>query len=131
MKYLFIVLLCLFFPVAALAEHSAGSAAVMLPEPGAVVLPGRLMELPVLKALKIDSADPLHFRLLIDPGTDKLPQEEQTAVGEKLMRYFLTALTLPEADLWVNLSPVESGRVITPEFSVTEMGRTCWPRIIC
>ena len=41
----------------------------------------------------------------------------------RLVKYFLAALTIPEKDLWVNLSPYEKDRVITDEFGSTEMGR--------
>ena len=39
------------------------------------------------------------------------------------MKYFLTALTIPEDDLWVNLSPYEKGRIIQDNFGQTLMGR--------
>ena len=41
----------------------------------------------------------------------------------KLIKYFLASLTIPEKDLWVNLSPYEKDRVIPQSFGLTEMGR--------
>ena len=46
-------------------------------------------------------------------------KEEST----KLIKYFLASLTIPEKDLWVNLSPYEKDRIIPQSFGLTEMGR--------
>ncbi|MBF0122582.1 MAG: hypothetical protein HQL21_04120, partial [Candidatus Omnitrophica bacterium] len=41
----------------------------------------------------------------------------------RLIKYFLASITVPEKDLWVNLSPYEKDRIIPDAFGVTEMGR--------
>ncbi|MFH0753134.1 MAG: hypothetical protein V2A70_01045, partial [Candidatus Omnitrophota bacterium] len=41
----------------------------------------------------------------------------------RLIKYFLAALTIPEKDLWVNLSPYEKNRIVPEGFGKTEMGR--------
>ena len=41
----------------------------------------------------------------------------------KLIKYFLASLTIPEKDLWVNLSPYEKNRIVPDAFGKTEMGR--------
>ncbi|MDO8675766.1 MAG: hypothetical protein Q7K71_06610 [Candidatus Omnitrophota bacterium] len=41
----------------------------------------------------------------------------------KLIKYFLASLTIPEQDLWVNLSPYEKDRIVPQSFGQTEMGR--------
>ena len=43
--------------------------------------------------------------------------------SDKLIKYFLASLTIPEKDLWVNLSPYEKDRIVPQEFGQTEMGR--------
>ena len=40
-----------------------------------------------------------------------------------LIKYFLASLTVPEKDLWVNLSPYEKDRMIAPNLGQTTMGR--------
>ncbi|MFH0753480.1 MAG: hypothetical protein V2A70_02805 [Candidatus Omnitrophota bacterium] len=40
-----------------------------------------------------------------------------------MIKYFLAALTIPENDLWVNLSPYEKDRMINDDLGKTEMGR--------
>ena len=43
--------------------------------------------------------------------------------SSKLIKYFLAALTTPENEMWVNLSPYEKDRIIPDAFGITEMGR--------
>ncbi|MBF0511175.1 MAG: hypothetical protein HQL13_02485 [Candidatus Omnitrophica bacterium] len=50
-------------------------------------------------------------------------QEQLKAESTKLIKYFLASLTIPEKDLWVNLSPYEKDRIIPQSFGLTEMGR--------
>lgn len=76
---------------------------------------------PMLRGLVFDVATPLQFQFLIET-----PQQEQTSLQtetEKLIKYFLAALTTPEDKLWVNLSPVEPDQIIEENFGKTAMGR--------
>ena len=41
----------------------------------------------------------------------------------KIIKYFLVSLAMPNKDMWVNLSPYESKRIIPEVFGQTEMGR--------
>ncbi|MBF0511724.1 MAG: hypothetical protein HQL13_05270 [Candidatus Omnitrophica bacterium] len=45
------------------------------------------------------------------------------AESQKLIKYFLAALTIKEDDLWVNLSPYEKERVVPQELGKTGLGR--------
>jgi hypothetical protein len=53
-------------------------------------------------------------------GTNRLPSNSE---ANRLIKYFLAALTVPEKDLWVNLSPYEKDRITPDAFGQTEMGR--------
>lgn len=77
----------------------------------------------VLRGVKVDPQNPFHFNFVLDNGQSRLAGDELKAEGTKLIKYFLASLTLPENDLWVNLSPYEKDRIITNEFGQTEMGR--------
>jgi len=93
-----------------------------LPLPGSMVpvSPGFF---PVnLKAVTIDPTNPLHFDFIIDTGDNDLAGEELNAEAKKLVKYFLAALTVPEDELWVNLSPHEKNRVVPDALGVTNMG---------
>ncbi len=76
-----------------------------------------------IKALKVRVNEPLVFDFIIDSGSTGTQGEALKAETQKLAKYFLAAMTIPESDLWVNLSPYESDRIIPNELGVTEMGR--------
>ncbi len=50
-------------------------------------------------------------------------QEQLKQEATRLIKYFLASLTIPEKDLWVNLSPYEKDRIVPNSFGLTEMGR--------
>ena len=96
-----------------------------LPKPGSMVHLSPPMNLPVLKGLKVDTNNPFRFDFIIDKGDsvgngrDHSLRDEST----KLIKYFLASLTVPENDVWVNLSPYEKDRIVPESFGITEMGR--------
>ena len=77
----------------------------------------------ILKGIRVFPENPLQFNFIVDSGENKLEEDEIRAESERLIKYFLTALTIPEEDLWVNLSPYEKDRIVPNEFGITEMGR--------
>lgn len=91
-----------------------------LPEPSKLLLISQEYDMPTLKGIKVDLNNPLKLQFIVDSGSqNKLSQEE----SELLLSYFLAALTTPNDDLWVNLSPYESDRVIPQKLGITELGR--------
>ncbi len=78
---------------------------------------------PSILGITVDQADPLKFNFLIDQGDQKVPADEQEEQFKRLIKYFLASLTIPEKELWVNLSPYENQRIIPSAFGQTEMGR--------
>jgi len=94
-----------------------------LPAPGTMVLPTAQFNPPVLRGMKIYADNPLRFDFILDAANTGLEGEELKLESEKLIRYFMAALTVPQEDLWVNLSPYESDRIIPEKFGFTEMGR--------
>jgi len=72
-----------------------------------------------LQGIKVNPNDPFVFEFLFDAkGT--VTQKEFTQQVE----YFLACLTLPQDDLWVNLSPYEPERVCVDELALTELGKS-------
>jgi hypothetical protein len=94
-----------------------------LPAAGAVVKLSEPFQPAILKGLKVDPANPLKFDFIVDKGDSRLEAAALENEGQKLIKYFLTALTVPENELWVNLSPYEGNRIIPDKFGLTEMGR--------
>src|ERR1017187_9730530 len=101
-----------------------------LPVPGVMVHLSPEFNPPILKGIKVHPDNPFRFDFILDVGDGSKPslngrvmnpplQEEST----KLIKYFLASLTIPEKDLWVNLSPYEKDRIVPQEFGLTEMGR--------
>jgi len=85
-----------------------------------LLLPSESHSLPVLRGIKINPQDPLKLEFIIDPKDGKKVTREE---ADRLVNYFLACLAIPEADLWVNLSPYEKNRIIPEQLSYTDLGK--------
>ena len=94
-----------------------------LPEPGQMVALSPAFNPAVLKGIKLDPKNSFRFHFFVDSGDSNLSQADLKSESSKLIKYFLASLTIPEKDLWVNLSPYEKDRIVPQEFGQTEMGR--------
>ena len=103
--------------------YARAQAVFNLPQPGNRVALSPAVIPPLLKAVKIDPDDPLRFDFILDTGNVPVSDENIKADSTRLIKYFLAALTVPEKDLWVNLSPYEKDRIVPEAFGRTEMGR--------
>jgi len=106
----------------------------VLPKPGTMVFLSPEFSPSILKGIKIHPDNPFRFDFILERGDrqglqSKAPQGKSFSQNElkqeatKLIKYFFASLTVPEKDLWVNLSPYEKNRIIPPSFGLTEMGR--------
>jgi hypothetical protein len=102
----------------------------VLPAPGVMVHLSPEFNPPILKGIKVHPDNPLRFDFIMDVGDGSKPSHNGRVVNPplreesiRLIKYFLTSLTIPEKDLWVNLSPYEKDRIIPQSFGLTEMGR--------
>jgi len=94
-----------------------------LPEPGIMVDLSPAYEPAMIKGVTVHKDNPFLFDFIVDVGQDHLQGEALKKEGEKLIKYFLASLAIPEKELWVNLSPYEKNRTITEALSRTDMGR--------
>ncbi|MBF0511833.1 MAG: GGDEF domain-containing protein [Candidatus Omnitrophica bacterium] len=105
-----------------------------LPTAGQMLFLSQPSNPPILKGIKVHVNDPFSFNFILDHGdstsviakskaTQQSQQEQLKQDATKLIKYFLAGLTIPENDLWVNLSPYEKDRIIPHAFGLTEMGR--------
>ena len=101
-----------------------------LPAPGVMVHLCPEFTPPILKGIKVHPDNPFRFDFILDVGDGSKPSQEGRVMNPslreestKLIKYFLASLTIPEKDLWVNLSPYEKNRIIPQSFGLTEMGR--------
>lgn len=123
-KYIFmslvLVLICSLVTVDLLRVKNSFAKSMGLPAPTEVIHASGEFSLPMLKGMKLDPNDPLNIEFLVDCADKKdISQEE----SQRLINYFLAALTMPKDDLWVNLSPYEKDRIISDELAFTDMGR--------
>jgi hypothetical protein len=96
---------------------------VDLPVPGTLVPVSDVFVPALLQGLILDTDNPFAFNFILDTGFDQLEPEELSQESNRLIKYFLAALTIPENDQWVNLSPYEKDRIVPKDFGITEMGR--------
>jgi len=94
--------------------------AYSLPSPTKILSLSRWQSYPVLKGIRINPENPLNLEFIIDTvDKDGVTKEE----ASRLIRYFLAGLTLPDEELWVNLSPYEEERVVSDSLSLTDLGK--------
>ena len=76
-----------------------------------------------MTGMTIHPDNPLAFDFIVDTGDDNLEGEALRNESKKLINYFMATLTVPEDQMWVNLSPYEKNRIIADGLGQTEMGR--------
>ena len=94
----------------------------LLPPPDKLLSVTNRFEPAMLKGLKVYPDNPLRFDFILDSGDSGMDQATLKKESSKLIKYFLASLTVPEQDMWVNLSPYEKDRIIPEEFGMTDMG---------
>ena len=93
-----------------------------LPVPGTMVGKSVPFAPLALKGLVVNPQKPLEFQFIVDTGSAFRPQQLKQQANQ-LVKYFLAGLTIPEGDLWVNLSPYEKDRMIPTALGQTDLGR--------
>ena len=102
---------------------SYASALPYMSAPGQILEPSSYKNTPLLCGIKIYPGDPFKFDFIIDQGDNDLTQAQLKAEADRLVRYFLAGLTIPEQDLWVNLSPYEQNRIAPQALGQTDLGK--------
>lgn len=119
-----VVILGVFFSTSIIPTqylHAAENLAMVAP--GTLVQQSEASNPIMLKGININPNEPFTFDFLVDTNGVELSEEEFALESEKLIKYFLTSLTVPEEQMWVNLSPYEENRIVPELFGKTEMGR--------
>ena len=94
-----------------------------LPAPGTMVSVSPAFTPALINGITIHPENPLEFDFIVGTGDEKLQGKAFEDESTKLIKYFLASLTVPEDEMWVNLSPYEKDRIIPTWFGTTEMGR--------
>ena len=101
----------------------SGYAQTFMPAPGQMVHGTAAFTPTLMKGLRVDVTNPFNLYFLMSDGEKALSGDARQQEYEKLIKYFMASLVIPNHDMWVNLSPKESSRIIPENFSMTEMGR--------
>lgn len=101
-------------------EHKNAYAATVdiLPNAKALAL-SENYDLAALKGIKYNPQNPYELQFVFVRGDSEKVSDEERA---RLIRLFLSALTIPEEKLWVNLSPYEGDRIVDEKVASTEIG---------
>ncbi len=110
-------------PPGAARAQSEKTTVLDLPVPGTMVVTSPVYNPAIIRGITINSENPFQFDFIIDTGDDDLQGDELVGESTRLIKYFLASLTVPEDEMWVNLSPYEKNRIIPDGFGRTEMGR--------
>ena len=95
----------------------------LLPPVGTMVGVSPSFDHATLKGIKLFPDNPFRLEFMIDTADSGLTDDHLRQEANKLIKYFLTTLTVPDEQLWVNLSPYEKDRITADQLGVTEMGR--------
>jgi hypothetical protein len=119
MKRLLSLFVLFAFVFSSLCNYPVFAQTLNLPAPTQLLNVSPNYSLPVLKGLRLDPKNPLNITFIIDAADQDKVSKEDAAL---LIRYFLAGLTIPQSDLWVNLSPYEQNRIVPQGLSDTDLG---------
>lgn len=94
-----------------------------LPAVGSMIGMSSTVATPTLRGIRVNPKNAFDLDFIIDQGTSSLSNQELKSETQRMVKYFLAILTIPQGDLWVNLSPYEKNRVSTDELGITVAGR--------
>ena len=123
LKKFIAALTLLFFVVNSSFAWSQGSFVSALPGPGDMLAVSESYVPPLVRGLIVDPTRPLDFRFIVDSGNGLSARGEIAEQSQRMARYFLAVVTVPEDQLWVNLSPFEKDRIVDGQLGETVLGR--------
>ncbi|MBF0511911.1 MAG: hypothetical protein HQL13_06250 [Candidatus Omnitrophica bacterium] len=94
-----------------------------LPVPGTMVMESPSFTPALIRGLTVHKDNPFLFDFILDPGQSAFSPKELKIEADRMIKYFFAALTIPDKDIWVNLSPYEKERVLPQSLGVTVLGR--------
>lgn len=122
-KRLIVFVMIISFSFSLVPPSAYAQSQLRLPAPGVIIGPSTAFNSPIMTGMTIHPDNPLQFDFIIDTGDEHLQGEAFQEESAKLINYFMATLTVPEDEMWVNLSPYEKDRIIAEGLSQTEMGR--------
>lgn len=128
LKYVSVCILIVFVVSILLADlmrvKSSDASALGLPAPTELLSASETYSRPLLRGIKLDKNNPLKIEFILDTANSKSKSARIVKKeSQKLISYFLTALTVSKENLWVNLSPYEHDRIVPDCLAKTSMGK--------
>ena len=94
-----------------------------LPEPGTMVNLSPAYVPLMVTGLTIHPENPLLMDFIVSTGNSGLNAVQVKKESDRLIKYFLACLTIPENNQWVNLSPYEKDRIVPEDLGQTVLGQ--------
>ncbi|MFH1363323.1 MAG: triose-phosphate isomerase, partial [Candidatus Omnitrophota bacterium] len=98
------------------------SGVLNLPAPGTRLFTTPAFNPTFIQGITVHPENPLEFDFIVNVGEGKPTEQILQEDISKSINYFLAALTVPENEVWVNLSPYEKDLAISQNFGDTQMG---------
>jgi hypothetical protein len=92
------------------------------PNPDRMLLPSRKFVPALPKRLVLNDENPLELNFIMDSGHSNLHDDDFKAETQKMVDYFTTMLAVPGDDVYVNLAPNESAKLLTQALRGTRLG---------
>ena len=121
-KIVSVIIAVCFFVTVVIPSQAYAQGAIGLPQAGTMINLSPAFTPAILRGMRVYPENSLKFDFIVDSGNTGLQGNQLKKESEKIVKYFLAALTIPEDDLWVNLSPYEENRIIPDALGQTEMG---------
>ncbi len=101
----------------------AYSGALNLPAPGTMVGCSERYKPALIKGMTVHPENPLLFDFVVEPGDSLLGGSALNEQAIRMVKYFLASVTVPDEQMWVNLSPNEPDRIIPDGLGATVLGQ--------
>ena len=122
-----LISLCLiatFVTTMVIAPRASYAGGVMgLPQPGTMVDLSPAYVPLMITGLTVHPENPLLMDFIVSTGNSGLNANQVKKESDRLIKYFLACLTIPENNQWVNLSPYEKQRIVPEDLGQTVLGQ--------
>src|SRR5579863_1862356 len=114
------VIVCFFLTSLSPLPQAHADTVLGLPAPGTMINLSPAYEPVIIKGITIHKDNPFLFDFIVDVGQDNMSGQALKKEGERLIKYFLAGLAIPDKDLWVNLSPYEKNKMVPEALGQTD-----------
>ena len=123
-KRLIASLICLTFSFSNLQYiHAQDFSINQLPVPGSMISTSAAYVPLMITGLSVHPENPLLMDFIVGTGNSGLNANQVKIESDRLIKYFLACLTIPENDQWVNLSPYEKQHIVPEDLGQTVLGQ--------